>query len=174
MFAIAQKYCVGHVFADTILILMIIIILKMILWLYSKCPMANLILCLGVVSAGDWCGGEEGNRGRCSVCHHGSRTPTGWTVQPHLLQRATLGGARHKPVVKTEVCQLKLFQAAYFFLLFFPSICQDPLTTLPFMQAINSPLIMYNKRVPQAQSLIFQQVNNFGAVLLTTGRRTLM
>lgn len=87
--------------------------------LYCKCPVADLILCLaGVVSAGDWRGGEEGNWRRCSVCHHGSRTPTGWTVQPHLLQRATLGGARHKPVVKTEVCQLKLFQAAYLFFFF--------------------------------------------------------
>lgn len=130
MFAIAQKYCVGHVFADTILILMIIIILIMILRLYCKCPMDNLILCLGVVSAGDWRGGEEGNRGRCSVCHHRSRTPTGWTVQPHLLQRPTLGGARHKPVVKTEVCQLKLFSSSLPFF-FFPKHMSRPTHTPP-------------------------------------------
>lgn len=62
-----------------------------------------------VTSAGDWCGGEEGNWRCCSVCHHRSRTSTGRIVQPHLLQQSTAGGAWHAPLVKIEVCQLKLF-----------------------------------------------------------------
>lgn len=70
------------------------------------CEMPNWTCLAVVVSTGDWRGGEERNRGRCSVCHHGSRTPAGRTVQSHLLQQSTHGGARHKPVVEAQVCQL--------------------------------------------------------------------